>query len=221
MADALHSHRAGAELPRTPPRLFRWETHECLSRAHLASGPLDVGADRIRAHSPYTALGVLGCAKPAATPDPRGGSRSPIEVVSQPLKSYPAGTPAAWPFPILGVKKPTSRRLRAQQQLVDAVPEELLVDDDAAILMVQSDHALDAVLWTIAGLEFLGGDVLQPSDLVLANVRAGFGFDPEYDPLRDEVSHPSCRSGRHPFRHRVCGGLWLGTCVCLLVPLTG
>lgn len=166
MADALHSHRAGAELTHAANTLFRRKTDDVVA-AHLGKRPLDVGADRI-ARTAHTALSFLArLQKIVGKPIPLAWQPGSIEGLAA-IEVYPAGTLAARSLPHSGYKARTSHASALRQQLVDAVREELSVDDDAAILMVQSDHALDAVLCTIAGLDFLAGHVLQPSDLELA-----------------------------------------------------
>jgi predicted RNase H-like nuclease len=166
MADALHGHRAGAELPHATNTLFRRRTDDVVA-AHLGKRPLDVGADRI-ARTAHTALSFLARLKETLGKTiPLAWRPGPIDGPAA-IEVYPAGTLAARGLPHSGYKARTSHASELRQRLVDAVRQELSVKDDAAILMVQSDHALDAVLCTVAGLDFLGGDVLQPSDLELA-----------------------------------------------------
>jgi predicted RNase H-like nuclease len=166
LADALHGHRAGAELPYATNTLFRRKTDDVVAE-HLGKRPLDVGADRI-ARTAHTALSLLarlqrtiGKTIPLAWRPGSIDGPAAIEV-------YPAGTLAARGLPSSGYKARTSQSSELRHQLAEAVRQSLSADDDAAKLMVQSDHALDAALCTVAGLDFLAGDVLQPEDLDLA-----------------------------------------------------
>lgn len=166
LADALHSHRAGAELPHATNTLFRRKTDDVVA-AHLGKRPLDVGADRI-ARTAHTALSLLARLREAiGKPIPLAWRPGSIDGPSA-IEVYPAGTLAARGLPSSGYKARTSQSLEVRQQLAEAVQQQLSVDDDAAKLMVQSDHALDAALCTVAGLDFLAGDVLEPEDLDLA-----------------------------------------------------
>ena len=166
MADSLHSHRAGSELPYPSNTLFRRETDDVVAE-HLGKRPLDVGADRI-ARTAHTALSLLARLREiVGKPIPLAWQPGSAEGLAA-IEVYPAGTLAARGLPHSGYKARTGHSVELRQQLVEAIRQQLSVDDDAAMLMVQSDHALDAVLCTVAGLDFLAGDVLQPSDLDLA-----------------------------------------------------
>jgi hypothetical protein len=166
MADALHSHRAGAELPHATNTLFRRRTDDVVSE-HLGKRPLDVGADRI-ARTAHTALSFLArLRETVGKPIPLAWQPGSLKSLAA-IEVYPAGTLAARSLPHSGYKARTSPSSELRQQLVDAVRQQLSVDEDAAKLMAHSDHALDAVLCTLAGLDFLAGDVLQPDDLDLA-----------------------------------------------------
>jgi len=179
MADSLHHHRAGAELPHPTNTLFRRKTDDVIA-AHLGKRPLDVGADRI-ARTAHTALSLLTrLRKTIGKPIPLAWHPGPIESFAA-IEVYPAGTLAARNLPHSGYKTSTSHSSELRQQLVEAIQQQVSVDQDAAALMAQSDHALDAVLCTVAGLDFLSGDVLQPNDLDLAK-REGWIWVPKERP---------------------------------------
>jgi len=166
MADSLHRHRAGAALPDGTNTLFRRKTDDVVAE-HLGKRPLDVGADRI-ARTAHTALSLLARLRETlGKPIPLAWQPGSIEGFAA-IEVYPAGTLAARKLPHSGYKARTTESAELRQQLVEAVCQELSFDQDAAKLMAQSDHALDAVLCTVAGLDFLAGDVLQPDDLDLA-----------------------------------------------------
>ncbi len=176
MADSLHQHRAGAELSHSSNTLFRRNTDDVVA-AHLGKRPLDVGADRI-ARTAHTALSLLARLRETmGKPIPLAWQPGSVESTMA-IEVYPAGTLAARGLPHSGYKARTSHSSELRQQLVQAIRQQVSVDQNAAKLMVQSDHALDAALCTVAGLDFLSGDVLQPTDLNLAK-REGWIWVPK------------------------------------------
>jgi hypothetical protein len=166
LADSLHTHHAGAKLAPTANALFRRTTDDMVAE-HLGKRPLDVGSDRI-ARTAHGALSFLArLRKRADAPIPLAWDPGSIEGLAA-IEVYPAGTLAARKLPHAGYKGPTDRSSALRTQLAEAVREELWVGEDALKLMLQSDHALDAVLCVCAGLDFLAGDVVRPKDLSLA-----------------------------------------------------
>jgi predicted RNase H-like nuclease len=166
MADSLQHHQAGAELSYPSNTLFRRNTDDVVA-AHLGKRPLDVGADRI-ARTAHTALSLLArLRETTGEPIPLAWHPGFVESTAA-IEVYPAGTLAARNLPHSGYKTSTDDSSALRQQLVEAIQQQVSVDQDAAALMAQSDHALDAVLCTVAGLDFLSADVLRPNDLDLA-----------------------------------------------------
>ena len=166
MADSLHSHRAGGELPYPSNTLFRRETDDVVADIAASDPSTSAPTGSLARRAPLF-RSLHGCAKPSGQPIPLAWQPGSAEGLAA-IEVYPAGTLAARGLPHSGYKARTGHSVELRQQLVEAIRQQLSVDDDAAMLMVQSDHALDAVLCTVAGLDFLAGDVLPPSDLDLA-----------------------------------------------------
>ena len=166
LADSLHAHHAGAALAPTANALFRRATDDTIAE-QLGKRPLDVGSDRI-ARTAHAALSLLTRLRERlGEPIPLAWHPGPVEGLAA-IEVYPAGTLAARRLPHSGYKAATEHSTELRRQLTNAVQQELSIDDEATALMVQSDHALDAVLCVSAGLDFLSGNVLRPDDLNLA-----------------------------------------------------
>ena len=166
LSESLHRHEAGAPFEVDANIMFRRRTDDVVAK-ELRKRPLDVGADRIArtAHAALSMLGRLGERLGATVP--LAWSPDSIERVCA-IEVYPAGTLAARSLPHSGYKGPDERATELRQKLAEAVARELAIRASNAELMVQSDHALDAVLCAMAALDFIAGDVIVPEDLDLA-----------------------------------------------------
>ena len=166
LADCLHHHRAGAELTSSPNAMFRRTTDDLVA-AHLRKRPLDVGSDRI-ARTAHAALSFLARLRERVdAPIPLAWDPDSLERPAA-IEVYPAGTLAARNLPHSGYKATTEQSRALRQRLAEAIRLEISIDEQATKIMVQTDHALDAVLCVCAGLDFLARDVLRPDDLNLA-----------------------------------------------------
>lgn len=169
LAVELTGHEAGR--PLTLPsedrdRLFVRATDREITRrfgrAGLALRPLEVGADRI-ARTAQAALALLDAACPGAPvlwPD------QPVEPVAV-VETYPAATLAALTGRrARGYKGPRGRDARA---VLFATLRELgrpggyRVDRRLEEACVESDHALDAVVCAVAGIDVATGQARAPA----------------------------------------------------------
>lgn len=166
LGESLHSHTAGAAFERTPNAMFRRSTDDAIAQ-RLGKRPLDVGSDRI-ARTAHVALSFLGrLRKRLDASIPLAWKPGQLEGVAV-IEVYPAGTLAARNLPHSGYKGSKDAASTLRQQLTTAISPDLSVDEHASELMVATDHALDAVLCVSAGVDFLSGDGVPPSDLSLA-----------------------------------------------------
>lgn len=166
LGESLHVHRAGTPLEAEPNEIFRRTTDDVVAK-ELGKRPLDVGADRI-ARTAHAALSLLArLTERVGASIPLVWSGEGIDAASA-IEVYPAGTLASRALPHSGYKGSSERATALRQQLVEAVSKELSIDAADAKRMTASDHALDAVLCGLAGLDFLAGSVIFPEDLDLA-----------------------------------------------------
>ena len=159
LGEALTTHVAGQALPGEPNHLFHRRTDDVI-RSRLGKNPLEVGADRI-ARTAHATLGLLDRVRNATGRD--------IALAWEPgscdgvfaIEVYPAATLKVRGLIAAGYKKPTRQSTRGEilRQL-----EPLIAGiDDRRSEMLRSADALDAVLCTLAGADFLRGDVMKPN----------------------------------------------------------
>ena len=159
LGSTLVNHAAGAGITELPNFLFRRETDRFI-KEKIGKLPLDVGADRI-ARTAHAALSLLesirlfvGEAVPLAW-DP--GYSAPCGVI----EVYPAGTLAAYSQIATGYKGPDGQPMRLN--IVDWLTSHMECAADRT-LMAENPDVLDAVLWVLAGVDFLKGDVYFPEN---------------------------------------------------------
>jgi len=163
LGNELAQHTAGRRLENEANMLFRRETDRSVKK-RLNKQPLDVGADRIArtAHSALLFLDrlrqVSGYGLPLAWDNVKPMHPAVIEV-------YPAATLVAHGIRSTGYKKKENIGPRAE--IVDALEEHLQLPADDTLLKSNSD-VLDAVVCVLAGLDFLLGNSLGPTDRTLA-----------------------------------------------------
>jgi hypothetical protein len=157
---------AGGELSWSANTLFRRRTDDVVWGA-LGKRPLDVGADRI-ARTAVSALESLtrirqslDLAIPLAwTPGAANGVEA-IEV-------YPAATLVGRRIRATGYKGKESAAVEARKEIVRLLAPEIEVGDLEIETAIESDHVLDALICTLAGVDYINGNVITPSDLDLA-----------------------------------------------------
>lgn len=146
--------------------------HEAFNRVtdrfvkdRIGQQPLRVGADLI-AMTAHWALEMLS--------DVRRLSGEPIPLAWQPslgtcavIEVYPAATLRAHGLRCAGYKKDEDSHREARSELLRALAREVDVSTVADCAIAQSD-VLDAIVCCLAGLDFLSGAALPPTDRELA-----------------------------------------------------
>lgn len=158
----LVAHNAGEALSVPPKRLFRRATDRFV-HDRLHKKPLDVGADKI-AHTAWAALRLLERL--------RGSTGSALELawstaaLNWPavIEVYPAATLVSHGLPSTKYKTPRSPARAAIQKFI----RPRFADADGVDALSIGEHALDAVLCVVAGLDFLAGDCYEPEEATVA-----------------------------------------------------
>lgn len=169
MADALHSHVAGAllgSIETASNLMFRRETDRVI-QARLGQTPLDVGADRI-ARTAHSALAMLDRL--------RSATERPIELAWRPgdvpessaIEVYPAATLRARGWPYRGYKCREAKCRAVRETIYARLAGELSICAAAKGPMLESDHVLDAGLCVLAGADFARGRGIRPENEALA-----------------------------------------------------
>lgn len=157
LGPALVAHRAGDAITADAAALFTRVTDH-LVRARYGKRPLDVGADRI-ARTARAALGLLAVARRATGHaialawDPSGGDEP------RAIEVYPAATLAAHGLPSRQYQEPGSP---ARGPIVAAVEDRPVMPGRLAPMTMPGD-ALDALLYVVAGLDFVEGAAVGPA----------------------------------------------------------
>jgi hypothetical protein len=160
LGEALPAHQAGQRLIGEPDRLFHRQTDDFV-RAEIGKNPLEVGADRI-ARTAVSTLTMLERIRVAIGQEiPLAWNPSLSEGVFA-IEVYPAGTLRAYGLPSSGYKKPgqAARRDSLISQISSLFSNGLGAQ---RTLLLDSADALDAVVCTISGADFLRGEVLLPN----------------------------------------------------------
>jgi hypothetical protein len=163
LGQTLHSHEAGAPIGLEANWMFRRETDRAIKR-RTGKQPLDVGADRI-ARTAHAALGFLQ--------ELRQRTDETIPLVWNPVigdgtyavEVYPGATLAAYGVRASGYKKKGQHT--AHRAVLELLEERVALPDDRTLLENNND-VLDAALCVLAGVDFLRGEALKPTDLELA-----------------------------------------------------
>ena len=158
----LADHVAGRRLQTEPNRFFRRETDRFVQQMY-GKVPLDVGADRI-ARTALSALQLLGMlSEKKGVSIPLAWDTDFLGIAA--IEVYPAGTLKASHVQSSAYKRPDQRETR--QQLLTWLASEAKLPDDLSLPLEDAD-ALDAMLCTLAGADFLAGRAYPPNDLALA-----------------------------------------------------
>lgn len=161
MGEVLHQHEAGSVLgglSNTANRLFQRET-DLIVRAHTNKRPLDVGADRI-ARTAHAALLLLARLREhVGQPIPLAWEAG-LPNASVAIEVYPAATMAARGWRVSSYKKKDAADSR--MTLLSLIREELDIPVSFEEEIQKVDHAIDAVLCVLAGMDFLKSEVVTP-----------------------------------------------------------
>jgi len=166
LRQALRGHKAGKPIRVEPHEMFRRET-DVFVKSRFGKTPLDVGADRI-ARTAHRALELLHKLRARTGQEiPLAWKPSTIPRTCA-IEVYPAATLRAHGIEAQGYKQKAARN--ARQSLLGQLKEKLsLPSDPTSLKYLQSnDDALDAAICVLAGVDFLRGEVIDPTDLKLA-----------------------------------------------------
>ena len=159
LGEQLARHYAGGSIGGAAHAMFRRTTDRFI-KAKTGKQPLDVGADRI-ARTAFAALALLTRLRsvlsdqiPLAWSPSNRSHWSVIEV-------YPAATLCAHRMPDREYKKPEQRRVR--MEIMRALAQHFEVAPYEALLTSNAD-ALDALICTLAGLDFIQGSAMLPAN---------------------------------------------------------
>jgi uncharacterized protein DUF429 len=190
LGGALSRHQAGGPLVDEAHQLFRRDTDRFI-KARIGKQSLDVGADRI-ARTAFAALGLLSRLRQRLADDiPLAWTPSDLPRWSA-IEVYPAATLRAHNISEKGYKDAEAieprleilRRLRFHHDMGSAAP-----------LLERSPDALDALVCTLAGMDFLSGIAMPPENLIVAQ-REGWIW------ARDPSAGCECQTpnnvGQHP-----------------------
>lgn len=163
LVEALRFHEAGGSIQLERNKMFRrltdWEIKDKIGKQSL-----DVGADKI-ARTAHAALQLLqdlrertGDAIPLAWKTSLGSQAYAIEV-------YPAATLAAYRIKTSGYKGEEGRI--ARQDIMRFLEGQVGLPHDATLIL-GNDDVLDAAICVLAGVDFLRGEVLEPTEIPIA-----------------------------------------------------
>ena len=178
LATQLQTHRAGRPLAGDSNDLFRRRTDQFTHRTVGGRPPLEVGADRIArvaAHALRTLAAIrenTGQALPLAW-------EVGLPVVPSVIEVYPAATLRARGLPSDGYKSKESRALERRETIVEALAQDLVLDEWASD-MIENDDALDAVVCLLAAQDFIEALAIPPTDQEVAALEGWIWFaDPK------------------------------------------
>jgi hypothetical protein len=164
MGRALYEHNAGEPIEVKSNDLFRRETDRFI-QAELCKTPLDVGSNLI-ARTAHAALGLLQELRAQlGLPIPLAWSVPFADVAA--IEVYPAATLVAHGFRSAGYKG--RDQVDERRELVASLGDLFDIGSHRVLLEGKGNpDALDAVVCTLAAMDFLQGRAMDPEDLALA-----------------------------------------------------
>jgi predicted RNase H-like nuclease len=163
LSEQLARHAAGCSITGAAHSMFRRQTDRFI-KERTGKQPLDVGADRI-ARTAFAALAflnrlrtILGDEIPLAWDHANRPHWTVIEV-------YPAATLCAHRMPDREYKKPQHSTVR--MAIIRALTQHLDIAAHRRLLESNAD-ALDSLICTLAGLDFIHGCAMTPENSELA-----------------------------------------------------
>jgi predicted RNase H-like nuclease len=163
LSQALPLHEAGAPIPVEANRLFRRETDRVVKR-EIGKQSLDVGADRI-ARTAHAALDLLQALRKQTGQTIPLAWEPPTNVSTYAIEVYPAATLVAYKMNTPGYKQKDGHI--ARRSILNLLRQYIKLPLDTT-LIEENDHALDAVVCVLAGVDFLRGAVIRPTDIQVA-----------------------------------------------------
>jgi predicted RNase H-like nuclease len=163
LGTVLSRHRAGEPLADDAHQLFRRDTDRFI-KLRTGKQSLDVGADRI-ARTAFAAIALLNRLRKELSDN--------IPLAWQPsalprwcaIEVYPAATLRGHRIPDKGYKAPEG--LQPRTQILRRAGRHIDLETASALLERNVD-ALDAVLCTLAGFDFISGTAMKPDDREIA-----------------------------------------------------
>jgi hypothetical protein len=128
---------------------------------------LDVGADRI-ARTAYAALKLLGMLRLETNQDIPLAWKLPLDSRTYAIEVYPAATLRAHGLPDKGYKGMKDEHLAERKSIMRKMEEAGIVlphSQRQRQLLGDCDHALDATLCVLAGVDFLQEAAICPEDV--------------------------------------------------------
>jgi hypothetical protein len=104
----------------------------------------------------------------------RSTSRSPLAWTPgaakevEAIEVYPAATLVGRGIGATGYKGKEAAAVEARTEILRFLAPEIEMGDLEIAAAIESDHVLDAMICTLAGLDYVSGNVITPSDLDLA-----------------------------------------------------
>lgn len=163
LGQALRAHEAGEPIQVEPDEMFRRMTDRVIRR-EVGKQSLDVGADRIArtAHAALTLLQELRRLTGKAIPLAWKSLKAPFTCA---IEVYPAATLTVCGIKASGYK---GKARQIERQAVLKLLQEYICLPHDTILLESNDDALDAAICVLAGVDFLRGEVIEPTEMQLA-----------------------------------------------------
>jgi len=165
LGDNLSTHSAGKYINEDANLLFRRETDRVVKQK-INKLPLEVGANLI-ARTAHSALNLINQIEQRTnTPMSLAWNQNGLNEMSV-IEVYPAATLKSHEINSTGYKKNNEHAKNRRREIINDLSDLIGINIDIDP-MVDSDDALDAVICTIAGMDFLDNRCIKPSDQVLA-----------------------------------------------------
>lgn len=167
LAEVLRCHRAGEPLSAVEAdQMFRRRTDKVVAEK-VKKRSLDVGADRI-ARTAYAALDLLDRLRLETKQDIPLAWKLPLDSRTYAIEVYPAATLRMHGLPDKGYKGKGDEHLAERDSILRGMGKESIELPQSRRqrqLLKGYDHALDAVVCVLAGVDFLQRKAIRPEDV--------------------------------------------------------
>jgi hypothetical protein len=163
MGENLNSHYAGQHIPFEGNQLFRRATDRFI-KTKLGKQSLDVGADRIARTGLWALNFLASLSQKVAAPIPLAWSSNFVDSIAA-IEVYPAATLVSRKLALPGYKK--VENIETREEILAGLEAEVRLNCKRSDI-VPTDDALDSVVCTLAGYDFLTDECYYPEDLALA-----------------------------------------------------
>lgn len=163
LARALETHQAGNRIGDLGDAdRYVCRTTDAIVYDHVATWPLDVGADLI-ARTAFAALELIAALRDGGRELPLAWEPGQLAQTGA-IEVYPKATFLARHVPVKDYKsKKPDVSGPARRLLLQALARELTIADEHHQVILGSDHALDAVACVLAAKDFLDGVAVSPN----------------------------------------------------------